>query len=110
VSAIGWELPFEKSDLNEDGAINLQDWSIFRVNHLVDLTGLTAAQRAARGDLDGNGKIDFADFRQFQSHFDFLNGAGSFAAMLAAVPEPASATLAFGGLVLISWQARLRHL
>lgn len=109
VSAIGWELPFEKSDLNEDGAINLQDWSIFQVNHLVDLSGLTAAQRAARGDLDGNGKINFADFRQFQSDFNFLNGAGAFAAMLAAVPEPASATLAFGGLVLISWQARLRQ-
>lgn len=109
VSAIGWELPFEKSDLNEDGAINLQDWSIFRANHLVNLTGLTAAQRAARGDLDGNGKIDFADFRQFQSAFNFLNGADSFAAMLASVPEPASATLALGGLVLFSWQARLRQ-
>ena len=109
ISAIGWEMPFEKSDLNEDGAINLQDWSIFRANHLVNLTGLTPAQRAARGDLDGNGKIDFADFRQFQTDCNFLNGAGAFAAMLASVPEPASATLAFGGLVLISWHARLRQ-
>ena len=109
VSAIGWNLPFKKSDLNDDGALNLQDWSIFRANHLVDLDGLTPAQRAARGDLDGNGRIDFADFRQFQSDFNFLNGAGSFAAMLAAVPEPGSATLAFTGLALISWHARLRQ-
>lgn len=109
VSAIGWELPFEESDLNEDGAINLHDWSIFRANHLVDLSGLTPTQRAARGDLDGNGRVDFADFRQFQSDFNFLNGAGSFAAMLAAVPEPASATLAFTGIALISWHARLRQ-
>lgn len=109
VSAIGWKLPFEKSDLNGDGAINLHDWSIFRTNHFVDLSGLTPTQRAARGDLNGNGRVDFADFRQFQSDFNFLNGAGSFAAMLAAVPEPASATLAFTGLALISWHARLRQ-
>ncbi|BBO31191.1 family 43 glycosylhydrolase [Lacipirellula parvula] len=109
ISAIGFDLPFEKSDLNGDGAINLQDWSVFRANHLVDLSGLTPAQRAARGDLDGNGRIGFADFRQFQADYNFLNGAGAFAAMLASVPEPASAPMLVGGLVLAGWHARLRQ-
>ena len=108
ISAIGWELPFERSDLNGDNALDPMDWSIFRAHHLVDLTGMTPAQRAARGDLDGDGVVGFADFRLFQADFNLLNGAGAFAAMLTGVPEPSSATLALGGLALVAWHARIR--
>jgi sucrose-6-phosphate hydrolase SacC (GH32 family) len=109
ISAIGWELPFEKSDLNDDGAINLDDWSIFRANHLADLSGLSPNERAARGDLNGDGRVDFDDFREFQGDFNFLNGAGAFARMLAAVPEPSAGPMLFSGVAIALWHARLRN-
>ena len=40
------------------------------------------------GDLNGDFRNDHADFVIFKAAFEAANGAGSFAAMLAFVPEP----------------------
>lgn len=83
------------SDLNGDAIVNLNDWGTFLDNHLGDLSPYTPAQRAARGDLNGDGANDHADFLQFAYQYDALNGAGSFAAMASTyVPEPAGVALA----------------
>ena len=57
--------------------------------------GRAPASRACRpreryqlGDLNNDGKHDLADFSAFRSAYDAANGVGSFAAMVAGVPEP----------------------
>src|SRR5690606_16559510 len=44
-----------RSDLNNDRLVNGADWEQFKLYNLTDLSGLTAAERAARGDLTGDG-------------------------------------------------------
>jgi hypothetical protein len=85
------------SDLNDDGIVNIQDWLTFATNHLGDLSSYSPEERAARGDIDGDGDNDHADFLSFHYQYDALNGAGAFAAMYASlVPEPTAASLALG--------------
>lgn len=87
------------SDLNSDGMVNLDDWQTFSHNHLTDLSGYTHEQQAARGDIDGDGDNDFADFRLFEYQYDALNGAGALAAISGSfVPEPTSVSLAMFAL------------
>jgi hypothetical protein len=69
---------------------------------LADMTGLTAAERAARGDLDGDGSNGFADFRMFKADFNAWNGADAFTTMLQSIPEPGSASMLAGGAALLS--------
>lgn len=88
-----------RSDLNMDGSVNISDWTIFKTNHLVSMTGLTDAQSWVIGDLDGDQDNDFSDFRLFQGDYDAANGIGAFAAMISAVPEPSAFLLLFAGLV-----------
>jgi hypothetical protein len=78
-----------RSDLNFDGTVDAADWSLFYPNYLKDLSALTVAQAATRGDLNGNKTNDYKDFLLFREDFDAVNGAGAFAAMIAA-PEPSS--------------------
>jgi hypothetical protein len=80
-------------DLNGDLAINATDWNILRTNQLADLSSMPPAESYYLGDLDGDGQNNYADFQLFKSSFDDVNGAGSFAAMVASVPEPATAAL-----------------
>jgi hypothetical protein len=84
--------PFQRSDLNFNGELDPGDWPLFRMNHLADLSGLTAAQSYRLGDLDGDGDNDFADFRLFQADYIAANGQAAFAALLN-VPEPGTAVL-----------------
>jgi hypothetical protein len=102
VSAIGWDLPITRSDLNDDGAIDLNDWTIFRAHHLADMSGFTATERAARGDLNGDGSNSFVDFRLFQADFNAWNGSDAFTNMLQAIPEPGSAGMLASGAALLS--------
>jgi hypothetical protein len=82
-------------DLNGDSILNVNDWATFLDNHLADLSGYTPAERAARGDLNGDGVNDHADFLGFAYQYDALNGGGAFAAMAASyVPESTAAWLA----------------
>jgi hypothetical protein len=75
-------------DLNFDGAINSADWAIFRAGQHRDMTGFTRSQSLASGDLNADFRNDFIDFQLFKSVFEVTNGDGSFAKMLASVPEP----------------------
>ena len=68
---------------------------------------MTVAQAYQLGDLDGDIDNDEVDFELFKDLFDAANGAGSFDAMLASVPEPAPIVLvAWIGLAMIGWPSR----
>ncbi len=93
-------------DLDEDADVDQDDWAIFMANHKGDLSALTVEQQFLAGDLDGDGDNDFNDFVLFEQGFDAISGGGSFAAMLASVPEPASVTLVLLGTVALLSQRR----
>ncbi|MFN3166083.1 MAG: M60 family metallopeptidase [Phycisphaeraceae bacterium] len=91
------------ADLNEDDAVDLADWQIFIANVQADMSGLTADQAWAMGDLDGDFDNDLNDFDLFRRAYEEANPApGAFAAMLAeaSVPEPGTAALIGAGAVL----------
>ncbi len=98
---VQFDLPycFGIGDLNGDCAVDTADWIQFRSNQLTDLTGLTASQAYAKGDLNADFHNNHADFVLFKKAYDARNGAGAFVAMLAAVPEPATSWLAIIGLM-----------
>lgn len=94
--------PFASGDLNADGVINVADWMILRTNQLANLSSLSLAQAYRVGDLNGDKLSDHADFVAFKSAYDAVNGAGSFLAMVASIPEPTTLLLilAAGSFVL----------
>lgn len=94
---------FAAGDLNFDGSITAADYLILTANAETSLTGLTRVQQYRAGDLGGDGFNSIADFVQFKTLYEQANGSGSFAAMLASVPEPNGITLwALAGGVAIS--------
>jgi hypothetical protein len=95
-------------DLDFNAAINAADWAIFRAGQHADMSGFTRSQALALGDLNGDFRNDFTDFALFKSIFDTANGAGSFAAMLASVPEPATLVLIIIGIVVEAMLMRRR--
>jgi hypothetical protein len=87
--------PFQRSDLNFDGAIDGGDYDIFLANNLTDIDPdmmLDDVGSYVFGDLDGDQDNDVQDFRLFKADYIAANGAAAFAA-LAGVPEPASVCL-----------------
>jgi hypothetical protein len=99
-------------DLNNDSHVNAADWLLFRPNQGGRFPGMTPAQTASLGDLDGDLDNDLDDFTLFIEDFEGAAGAGSFARMLAGVPEPQSAMLLAIGLAVamrtrrqIPWRA-----
>jgi endonuclease/exonuclease/phosphatase family metal-dependent hydrolase len=88
-------------DFNSDGLLNLVDWTALRSNQHANLTGLTRDQAYQQGDINRDFRNDYADFTEFKSIFDGLNGPGSFAAMLAGVPEPSTAAILMWAAVLV---------
>jgi hypothetical protein len=97
-----------RSDLDFDGDVDVSDWIEFASHHFENLSGLTTAQAAVLGDLDANLTNDYDDFLLFQADYDAANGLGAFAAMLAGVPEPSSATmLVLAGCAIVG--ARIRR-
>jgi len=87
-------------DLNFDGVVNSQDWSLFIAGAETDLSGLSNIDAYSQGDLDGDGVNSALDFGLFKQAFETANGAGSFVSMLAEVPEPGSASLLLIGALL----------
>jgi len=75
-------------DLNSDNVIDAADAHQLLQGLHGDLTGLTAEQAFALGDVNGDLAVDYADFRLFKTAFDQNNDDGAFAAALS-VPEPA---------------------
>ena len=89
------------ADLNGSCSLSVDDWTQLRTWQLGNLTGLTRAQAYAKGDLNGDFRNDHADFVIFKDTYESANGAGSFATMLASVPEPTAALLAI--FASVSW-------
>jgi hypothetical protein len=88
-----------RSDLNGDGQINVADWTVFIANGYTNLSAETAVGAYRRGDLDGDRDNDIFDYRLFKADYIAANGAGAFAALEAAVPEPATVGLLAIGLL-----------
>ena len=84
-------------DLNADTFVNILDARQFKTYFHTSLTGLTAAQAFARGDLNGDFLSNHADFRTFKVAYNQLVGNGAFEAAMA-TPEPAPLVLTFLGL------------
>jgi hypothetical protein len=80
-------------DLDNNGTITASDWAVLRSNRQKDLTSLSNQQAYFAGDLTADLKNDHDDFVVFKTLYDINNGAGSFADMVAGVPEPSSLTL-----------------
>jgi hypothetical protein len=86
-------------DLNEDGLIDAADAQQFLAGLHTDMSGLIGPQAFALGDVNGDKRNDFADFRIFQQAYDAANGPGALAASIG-VPEPTGVALAVLGLVV----------
>jgi hypothetical protein len=86
-------------DLNGSGTITTADWVVLRNNQNADLSALTLPQAYALGDLTGDKLNDHADFKLFKTMFEGAHGAGSFEAMLAAIPEPSTIAVALAAFV-----------
>lgn len=89
-------------DMNFDGSITAGDWLIFFAGAETDLSGISEAQAYQAGDLNNDGVNDIFDFGIFKDAYEAENGSGSFALMLANIPEPSSLLLfGTGTLALI---------
>jgi len=96
-----------RSDFNDDGLVNAADWALFVPNSFKTFAADPAVTAYLKGDLDGDKDNDYADFKLFKADFIAANGEAAFAALGAAVPEPA--TLALGGLASLALVAARRR-
>jgi hypothetical protein len=100
--------PFARSDLDFDGNLDLDDWSVYIDGLGTSLAGLSLAQQYGAGDLNGDGDNDFDDFFLFKTDYDATNGVGALAKALAGVPEPGSLALASAALLMLTTARRTR--
>ena len=99
--------PFVEGDLDFDGDVDGQDWLTYVGELGSTFSSMTAAQTYRLGDLDGDGDNDHTDFLAFKSAYEAVNGAGSFADMVASVPEPSTVVLfVIAGVVGLVWNRR----
>ncbi len=89
-------------DFDNSGTITAADWSVVRSNQHVDLTGLGQHAAYLMGDMNGDFANNYADFVAFKSLYDDTHGAGSFAAMVAGVPEPSTLVLLLSIVPMLS--------
>jgi hypothetical protein len=97
------------ADLDVDGDLDVADWLVFAANAETDLAGLSPTEGYLRGDLDGDGASGPLDFGLFKSWYEAEHGGGSFAVMLAGVPEPSAAALAWVAAAVAAGGARRRR-
>jgi hypothetical protein len=84
-------------DLDSDGDLDLDDFSLYLSGLHANLSGLTPEQAFMRGDLNGDFANNFNDFVIFRQAYDLVHGAGALAAHIQSAPEPPGVTmLAFG--------------
>lgn len=88
---------FLVGDFDSSCSLDQADWEQFRSGQHTDLTGLTLQQAYEQGDLNGDFLNNHEDFVLFKTTYERVNGAGSFAMLVASVPEPSALTL---GLLL----------
>ena len=96
-----------RSDFNGDGIVNVADWTLFLPNSFTTFAADPAVAAYLKGDLDGDKDNDYADFKLFKADYIAANGEAAFAALGAAIPEPA--TLALGGLASLALVAARRR-
>ena len=97
-------------DLNGDGDVTGADWTLFKAGQGTNFTGMSKAEAYLKGDLTGNLSHDLNDFFAFRTQYELFNGgSGSFARMLAGVPEPGAGLLLVLGGVLTSMSFRQRN-
>jgi hypothetical protein len=75
------------------GPVTAADWAILRSHKEMDVSNLTRQQAYFFGDLTADLKIDHDDFVAFKSLYETAHGTGSFAQMLASVPEPSTLSM-----------------
>lgn len=90
-----------QGDLDADGDLDAQDWLRFASLAETDLAGLSPGEAYLSGDLDGDGVNGPFDFGLFKQAYESLHGGGSFAAMLAKVPEPVGGVTAWAATLLL---------
>ncbi|MGI9455352.1 MAG: hypothetical protein ACR2NU_02255, partial [Aeoliella sp.] len=106
---IGPQNPLPWGDLNANGSIDPPDWTLFRDNHLTDMSALSLPETYVRGDLDEDGDNDEQDFSQFKQLYDDANGPGSLDKLIASVPEPTTGVLAgIGSVALLLWRSVIK--
>ena len=90
--------PFFAADFDNDGDVDPTDYVTWR--HAYHLNSL--------GDADGDNDSDAADFVIWRNQFGSVPGAGSGTSFLGdtAVPEPATAWMLIGGVLLAMWRHR----
>jgi hypothetical protein len=102
-------LVIPSGDLDGDGDITLADWTLFKQGQGTNFTGMSKAQAYLNGDLTGNLTHDLGDFFAFKTQYELFNGGvGSFARMLAGVPEPGTGLMLtlFGGFAFLRLRRR----
>jgi hypothetical protein len=79
-------------DLDANGVINLSDFQTLLNNLHVPLPTpqLSRVETYRRGELTNDNVINFSDWVAFRAAYNAANGAGSFEALLAQIPEPSS--------------------
>ena len=92
-------LPDILGDLDMDADVDIDDWIEFKANYGADTSSLFLPARHDLGDLDASGLIDLDDLDMFRGIYDSFNGAGAFAALGTAVPEPSTFLLLAIGTV-----------
>lgn len=96
--------PIQVGDLNFDGSINRDDWSIYRAGIREDLTGVSDAEAYQMGDLNGDGVNNSLDFLIFREAILAANPGLTLSSLLESatdVPEPSSLLLLALGVGLM---------
>jgi hypothetical protein len=88
----------QPGDVDLDGDVDMTDFNAIRDNFQ------KAAEARAQGDLNGDKKVDFIDYRQWKSNFPF-----PFEPSWGAVPEPSAALLSLLATMALPAVARPRR-
>lgn len=88
----------QPGDVDLDADVDMTDFGFIRDNFQKSATS------RAQGDLNGDNKVDFLDYRQWKSNFPFPIGPS-----LELVPEPATALMSLLAAAALSAAARSRR-